>query len=55
MVLWLQVLIAVCVVLTWSRWRWGRRETLIVGVPMLLAAAVLVCRSAAAALLPNLL
>jgi hypothetical protein len=54
-VLFLQVLVAVCAALTWSRWRWGRRETLIVGVPMVLAAAFLVARSVATALLPNLL
>lgn len=54
-VLWLQALVVVAAAVTWSWLRWGRRETLIVGTPVLLVAGFQLCWSTAIALLPNLM
>ncbi|MCT2584283.1 sortase [Actinophytocola gossypii] len=52
-VLWTQALVVVAVALAWARVRWGRWETHLVGVPVVLAVLWYVYE-AAARLLPNL-
>ncbi|CAM4003339.1 sortase [Kibdelosporangium persicum] len=55
LVLWLQVLLLAVGVFAWARIRWGRWETWLVGVPVVVAATWQVYQSAAVAVLPNLL
>lgn len=54
LVFWLQALAASVAGVTWSRWRWGARETWVVGTPVVLA-CVWQVYEAALRLLPNLL
>jgi sortase A len=55
LVLWLQALVLAVRLFAWARARWGRAETWLVGVPVVLAAAWQVYQAGAVALLPNLL
>ncbi|ALG06529.1 sortase domain-bontaining protein [Kibdelosporangium phytohabitans] len=55
LVLWLQVLALAFGLFVWARIRWGRWETWLVGVPVVVAATWQVYQSAAVAVLPNLL
>lgn len=55
LVLWLQALGLAAGMFTWFRYRWGRRETWLVGAPVLVAVGWNVAQTAATALLPNLL
>lgn len=55
LVLWLQVLLAAVVAAVWAVLRWGRWETWLVGVPVLLATSWQVFEHAAVVLMPNLL
>jgi sortase A len=55
LVLWLQVLALAVGFFAWARIRWGRWETWLVGVPIVVAATWQVYQSGAVALLPNLL
>ncbi|WP_433272018.1 sortase domain-containing protein [Actinosynnema sp. CS-041913] len=55
LVLWLQVLLAAVVAAVWAVLRWGRWETWLVGVPVLLASSWQVFEHAAVVLMPNLL
>jgi sortase A len=52
LVLWLQVLLVVCVAVVWSWSRWGRRQTWLIGLPLVLAVLWAVADSAMR-LLPN--
>lgn len=52
LVVWLQLLLLAVAGLVWLAWRWGRRRTWIVGVPVLLALAI-GASTAAAGMLPN--
>jgi sortase A len=54
LVLWLQGLVAAALAVTWARLRWGRRQTWLVGLPVLLACAW-GALEAGSFLLPNLL
>lgn len=54
LVLWLQVLVLAVGFFAWARIRWGRWETWLVGVPIVVAATWQVYHSGAVALLPNL-
>jgi sortase A len=55
LVLWLQLMVLAVGAMTWARIEWGRWETWLVGVPIVLATAVQVCQFASLALLPNLM
>ncbi|MBW4716897.1 sortase domain-containing protein [Saccharothrix obliqua] len=55
LVLWLQVLLAAVAAAVWAVLRWGRWETWMVGVPVLLAASWQVFEHASVVLVPNLL
>jgi sortase A len=55
LVLWLQALVLAVGAFAWARIRWGRWETWLVGVPVVVAATWQVYSSGAVALLPNLL
>ncbi len=55
LVLWLQALLLVVCVFVWARRRWGRWESWLAGMPILLAVGWNVCQSAAITFLPNLL
>ncbi|MFJ8582582.1 sortase domain-bontaining protein [Micromonospora sp. NPDC093277] len=55
LVLWLQLLAVAVAAFTWARYRWGRRESWVVGMPLLLALAVQVFHLTAVTLLPNLM
>jgi sortase A len=55
LVLWLQALVLAVGAFAWARIRWGRWETWLVGVPVVVAATWQVYHSGAVALLPNLL
>jgi sortase A len=52
LVLWLQGLLVACVVVVWSWMRWGRRQTWLIGLPLILAVLWGVADSAMR-LLPN--
>jgi sortase A len=54
LVLWLQGLAVALAAFVWARVRWGRRQTWLIGAPVVLA-LVWVCTEYAAQLLPNLL
>jgi LPXTG-site transpeptidase (sortase) family protein len=54
LVFWAQGLLLAAVAVTWARWRWGRWQAWIVGVPVL-AALGLAVADQAAGLLPNLI
>ncbi|SMD15036.1 sortase domain-containing protein [Kibdelosporangium aridum] len=54
LVLWLQVLVLAVGFFAWARIRWGRWETWLVGVPIVVAATWQVYHAGAVALLPNL-
>ncbi|HEY0450033.1 class E sortase [Actinophytocola sp.] len=53
LVLWMQALVVVAVAIAWARVRWGRWETHLVGLPMMLAVLWFVYETGAR-LLPNL-
>ncbi|TCO58439.1 sortase domain-bontaining protein [Actinocrispum wychmicini] len=55
LVLWLQALVLAAGLVAWARLRWGRWETWLVGLPVVVAATWQVYQAAAVALLPNLL
>ncbi|KAA2255650.1 sortase [Solihabitans fulvus] len=55
LVLWLQAALLAVIGFVWARLRWGRWETWLVGMPVLLAVAWQVYTAVAAAALPNLL
>jgi sortase A len=55
LVLWLQALVLAVGAFAWARIRWGRWETWLVGLPVVLAATWQVYAAGAVALLPNLL
>ena len=54
LVLWLQALALLLAAVVWARWRWGARESALVGIPLVLA-VVWNVYGAVADLLPNLL